>query len=333
VVASLIPREPLLFDRIAKDKVWGGDRLSTLFGVNSEFGGPIGETWELSDITGSDSRVRGGTFAGKTLRELMTQYPHEILGRSSSTLDGRFPLLVKFIDAKEDLSVQIHPPDGPRSPSRVGKTEAWYILDADEGAEVICGWKLGLTREDIARAVEEGAIEPSLNRVPVSKGDVVFIPAGQVHAILGGVFLVEIQQTSDVTFRFWDWGRKTEFGQSRELHLDQAIGVVDEQLMPGKAVKASFREQFEGALVAPLGSCPYFDLTAVRIESKHTHKLSGFASVVAVVNGSGTLSSPTQEFEARKVKLGDVFLLPGSLSSIAFEPSSDQFELLEGVAR
>jgi mannose-6-phosphate isomerase len=242
-------------------------------------------------------------------------------------------LLVKFIDAAQDLSVQIHPPDGPKSPTGVGKTEAWYILHAVEGAEVICGLEPGTTPSSFREAIGASGVESLLHRVPVKRGDVLFIPAGQIHAILGGVLLIEVQQTSDVTYRVWDWNRPDSNGHMRELHIERALDVMDHHLAPGKAVQAVFREHFEGADSAPLGHCPYFDLTAVKITGEHTHKLSGFATTVSVVGGSGKISHPEGKYPDREIQFGDVLLVPGTLDALKFIPGNDGLELLEGFAR
>lgn len=327
------PLEPLFFDRISKEKVWGGDRLVRMLGADAPHGLPVGETWELSDIPNNESRVRGGECAGFTLRQLMAGHAHLLLGRSIPTNDGRFPLLIKFIDAKDDLSVQIHPPDGPKSPTRVGKTEAWFVLDADPDAAVICGLLPGTTPSQLRSASREGKLAPLLNRIAVQRGDVVFVPSGQVHAILGGVLLVEVQQSSDTTYRLYDWGRSAVGGIERELHEQQALDVVSYHLSPGVAVHADFKESFDGALSAPLGSCPYFDLTAIKVNGPHLHRGSGYASTLTVTAGSGVIEDPSNHFQPRELQMGDVVLIPGALDQIRFLPDASGLELLEGLAR
>ncbi len=334
-LVRIVPRpvEPLLFDRISKEKVWGGERLVRMLGAKGAHGLPVGETWELSDVPQNETRVRGGTCAGYTLRKLMATHPYEILGRSTPTRDGRFPLLVKFIDAKADLSVQVHPPDGPKSPSGVGKTEAWFVLDADPGAEVICGLKSFTSQQQLEAAIVADQLESCLNRVPVKRGDVVFVPAGQVHAILGGVLLVEVQQSSDATYRLFDWNRPAIGGLRRELHTEQALDVVNYHLSPGQALQANYGEIFDGAHAALLGSCSYFDLTAVRIVGPHIHENNGFASTITVTSGSGVIDHPGGLFKERELRMGDVLLIPGTLDQIRFIPDATGLELFEGLAR
>ena len=226
-MARSAPREPLLFRRLLKEKVWGGRRLAPRLGLKLPFAGPLGETWELSDYPGEETTVRGGSWDGASLRTLMQEHGPALLGRSRTTVDGRFPLLVKLIDAGDDLSVQIHPPDGPQSPTGVGKTEAWYVLDAEPGAAVICGLKAGTDPAVFAAHAGDARVRAHLHEVAVSRGDCIFVPAGQTHAIRGGVVLCEIQQTSDVTYRMYDWDRLGLDGKPRALHLKQALEVVN----------------------------------------------------------------------------------------------------------
>ncbi|HJM39456.1 MAG TPA: type I phosphomannose isomerase catalytic subunit [Planctomycetota bacterium] len=333
MAAPPLPCEPLLFDRIPIGKVWGGRRLEEWFSLSVDSSAPIGETWELSDVSGFETRVRGGGCHGFSLRQLMERHGPAILGRSTAGPNGRFPLLVKFIDAAQDLSVQIHPPDGPKSPTGVGKTEAWFVLRADKDAKVICGLQPGVTPMSFREAMGASGIESLLHHVPVQRGDVLFVPAGQIHAILGGVQLIEIQQTSDITYRVWDWNRPDPSGNMRELHVERALDVMDHYLAPGKAVQAQYRKRFVGADSAPLGNCPYFDLTAVKITGEHTHHLSGFATTVSVVGGAGKIAHPEGKFQEREIQFGDVFLVPGTLDGLKFIPGSEGLELLEGFAR
>ena len=263
----------------------------------------------------------------------MEHHAEDLLGLSTPSPAGTFPLLVKFVDAAADLSVQVHPPDGPKSPTGAGKTEAWYVLDADEDAAVICGLVPGTSREEFEAASGSDDVVTYLHRIPVSAGDVVFVPAGQVHAILGGVFLLEIQQTSDTTYRFWDWGRLDTDGKARELHLEQALDVVNYHLMPGIAVRAPFDPVVDGACISPLGRCPYFDLIGVRVFGPHLHVPSGYCSVVTVVGGQGCIEDPEGAFARVEVTKGDVFLLPGTLGPLRFVPKEGSLELLEGRAR
>lgn len=328
------PREPLLFRRLLKEKVWGGARLAGMLGAKTSAAGPLGESWELSDYPGEETAVRGGAWSGISLRVLVQDYPETILGRSRTTNDGRFPLLVKFIDAGDDLSVQIHPPDGPHSPTGVGKTEAWYVLDAKPGATVICGLKAGTKREVFAAEAGDARVRRHLHEVPVRRGDCVFVPAGQTHAIRGGVVLCEVQQTSDVTFRMYDWDRAGLDGKPRETHLAQALRVVDYRLEPGAALRAHFRE--EGGLQdATLAQCAYFRLVMLRADARGglrpTDKL---ARTWTVVSGSGRVEPVgADDFAPLPLRFGDTALIPGGLETVRLAgDGAEGIEILEGVA-
>ncbi len=328
------PREPLLFRRILKEKVWGGQRLARLLGSAPPFRGPLGETWELSDYPGEETRVRGGAWAGISLRDLMLEHGPALLGRSRTAADGRFPLLVKFIDAGDDLSVQIHPPDGPKSPTGVGKTEAWYVLDTAPDATVICGLNSGTRREQFEAEAGDARVRAHLHQIPVRSGDCVFVPAGQTHAIRGGVVLCEVQQTSDVTYRMYDWDRLGLDGKPRETHLQQALEVVDYSLAPGLALRARFPAE-SGLLTCPLAACTHFLLVALRADAHGGLRMTdGLARIFAVTRGTGRLEPVgAGSFASVRVEFGDVALIPGGLDSVrVVGDGADGLEILEGTA-
>jgi mannose-6-phosphate isomerase len=329
-----VPREPLLFRRLLKEKVWGGTRLTSLLGVKAPAGGPLGESWELSDYPGEETVVRGGAWNGIGLRALMQDHAATLLGRSRTTADGRFPLLVKFLDAGDDLSVQIHPPDGPLSPTGVGKTEAWYVLDAKPGATVVCGLKAGTRREVFEAEAGDARVRAHLHAVPVRRGDCIFVPAGQTHAIRGGVVLCEVQQTSDVTFRMYDWDRAGLDGKPRATHLREALAAVDWRLEPGAAVRAHYREN-GGLQDATLAQCAYFRLAMLRADSdgglRPTDEL---ARVWTVVRGAGHVEPVgADRFPQLPLRFGDVALIPGGIENVRLVgDGTDGIEILEGVA-
>lgn len=333
-MARHVPREPLLFRRLLKEKVWGGARLAGMLGLKPPFAGPLGESWELSDYAGEETVVRGGGWNGISLRALMEEHAEALLGRSRPTADGRFPLLVKFLDAGDDLSVQIHPPDGPASPTGVGKTEAWYVLDAQPGARVICGLKPGTKRAAFEAAAGGDGVREFLHEVPVRRGDCVFVPAGQTHAIRGGVVLAEVQQTSDVTFRMYDWGRLGLDGKPRETHLARALAVVDWRLEPGRALRAHYRE--EGGLQdATLAQCPYFRLAALRADARGgLRPTDGLARVWTVTGGSGRVEPVgPHPFAPQPLRFGDVALIPGGLENVRLVgDAAGGVEVLEAAA-
>lgn len=326
------PLEPLFFHRILKEKVWGGRTLARRLGVAPLFSGPLGETWELSDYPGEETRVRGGRCDGLSLRQLMESHAGALLGAARPCADGRFPLLVKLIEAGADLSVQIHPPDGPRSPTGSGKTEAWYVLEAEPGAAVICGLRPGTTRAAFEPDAGGRRVERHLHRVPVRAGDCVFVPAGMTHAIGRGVILCEVQQTCDVTFRIYDWDRPGLDGKPRPLHLREALAVVDYELPPGRALRPRFPAPAGGVSEVELVDCPYFRLAALRVVGAARRGPLDRPRAMAVVGGSGAVLSPEGAFPPRELRFGDTVLLPAALGEVEIRPGPAGLQLLEGSA-
>lgn len=225
MVQPAVVREPLKFRPILQSKIWGGDGLFRVLGKGKAEDVDLGESWELSDRDDNASVILGGSFAGANLRELFSVHSRDILGTQYSPSIARFPLLYKFIFAKDNLSVQVHP--GPGSPLGESKTECWYILEAPPGAELILGMAGDGTREEVLTALRTSACRSVLNKVPVKAGDMFFIPAGTVHAITAGLLLYEVQQNSDTTFRLYDWDRVDSMGKPRAMHLAEAEQVVD----------------------------------------------------------------------------------------------------------
>ncbi|MBF8436546.1 mannose-6-phosphate isomerase [Halanaerobiaceae bacterium Z-7014] len=226
---------PLKFKPIYKEKIWGGRSLARKFARELP-AGPIGESWEISSHGDDISIIANGDYAGLSLLELIAKKRQEVLGRELSgknrklSEDNLFPLLVKIIDARDNLSVQVHPDDAYAAKNEAGgsgKTELWYILNAEPGASIIYGLKDGVTRDQFTQAVGGPDFLDLLNFVPVKTGDYFYIPAGTVHAIGKGVMLAEIQQTSDLTYRLYDWDRTDDAGNFRELHIDKAIDVIN----------------------------------------------------------------------------------------------------------
>ena len=225
---------PLELDRYLSPRLWGGDRLVSFLDLSEPAGDePLGEAWTIY----SENRVLNGPFQGKTLADITAELGADLIGSAPTERYGNtFPLLAKFIDAADKLSIQVHPDDRyaheHEAGSSQGKSEAWLILEAAPDAHIIWGFKDALTPEEVKAAAREERLEPHLNFVPVKAGDVVYNPAGTVHAIGAGIFLFEIQQASDLTYRLYDYGRKDSSGKPRELHLDKALDVAD--LTPGE---------------------------------------------------------------------------------------------------
>lgn len=218
---------PFLLSPAGKDYIWGGERLKTLFGKVSALS-PLAESWECSVHPDGPSQVASGAFAGRSLAEVLAEHP-EFLGDSPSAAGGLY-ILVKLIDAKRDLSVQVHPDDGyafREEGGQQGKTEVWYVLDAEPGACLVFGLNRAATAEELRLSLENGTFESLLRRVPVHRGDVFYIPSGTIHAIGGGILLAEVQQNSNLTYRLYDYGRLGKDGRPRELHIDKALAVAD----------------------------------------------------------------------------------------------------------
>jgi mannose-6-phosphate isomerase len=257
MVQPAVVREPLKFKPILQSKIWGGDGLYRVLGKGTADLADLGESWELSDRDDNASVIAGGTFAGANLREIFSVHARDILGSQYSPTLSRFPLLYKFIYAKENLSVQVHPGEG--SPLGDAKTECWYILEAPPGAELILGIAGDGDRTRTLSALRTSACREVLNRVPARAGDLFFIPAGTVHAITAGLLLYEVQQNSDTTFRLYDWDRTDSAGKPRALHIAEAEQVIDlrrhgkHRIPPLRIKRAAHEEEFRVA-------CAYFAL-------------------------------------------------------------------------
>jgi mannose-6-phosphate isomerase len=311
---------PLIFQPRFKERIWGGRELERLYGKRLPAGKPIGESWEISDRSGDASVIANGPLAGQNLRWLMEQHAAEILGAAQPAAEGRFPLLCKILDAREKLSLQVHPPAGKARELRgEPKTEMWFITDAAPDACLYVGLKNGITRAEFESRIADGSVADCFHRLPVRAGDAMFLPSGRVHAIGDGLVIFEIQQNSDTTYRVFDWNRVGLDGQPRELHVAQSLASID------------FND-FEPALVADhfesgpnfksrrLVQDPLFNVTEMTIEGG-TSMLLGKPGlrVIAVVNGAATIAcgnSPTSV----ELKPGQFCLLPASLEAVEIWP-------------
>jgi mannose-6-phosphate isomerase len=217
--------QPVIFDPIFRPKPWGGRKLETFFGKRLPPGELIGESWELASLPGAESRVRSGPLAGRTLAELVESWGSRLYG-DAQLVDGRFPLLIKFLDARERLSVQVHARPAANQPAALSpgvKHEAWYIVDAEPGAELFIGVQPGTSAPDLARAAQTGQISPLLRSWPARRGAAFFLPSGVIHALGAGLLVAEIQTPADVTYRLCDWDRVDASGRRRQLHIEQAL--------------------------------------------------------------------------------------------------------------
>jgi mannose-6-phosphate isomerase len=311
-----MPLSPLVFFPIFKEKVWGGQGLRQRLDKAIPADTPIGESWEISAVPGDESIARGGPYPGKTLPEICAREAEELLGAVFGP--ASFPLLYKFIDANDRLSVQVHPDDErarSQSPGAFGKTECWYIVDAKPGTEVLCGFKQGVRLSDVKNAVLDNSLPSLCNYLSIKPGDVVFVPAGTVHATLAGTLLYEVQQTSDTTFRLYDWGRTGADGKPRALHVDAALGALDLTYHTRHIIRpaplAAPRSVYHALRVA----CRYFALEEYKFlgPGECTVPAKRSFRVITVLSGSLTLSSgPVQDVFAK----GESALIPASIGDL-----------------
>ena len=320
---------PLKFAPIYKEKVWGGRRLESVYGRVLPSGGRIGESWEISDHGEDVSRVESGALAGRSLRELVAEMSIDIVGSAvASRSPGRFPLLVKLIDASARLSVQVHPPDdyaAAHERGECGKTELWYVMRADEGSELICGFRTAVTRESFARALEEGTLLDLLRPFKARGGNAVFVPAGRVHSIGAGNLILEIEENSDVTYRLYDWDRA---GDARPLHREKAIGAIDFGDRGDPRIAAAW-EEGKGFRRACLVTCRHFRTVRIDISGVFDSKRAGDRfSIISVVRGSGALEYGDAGGRM-ELRGGETLLLPAALGNYRVRAGTIGCNLLE----
>jgi mannose-6-phosphate isomerase len=276
---------PLIFKPIFKERVWGGRNLERLYGKSLPPSVPIGESWEISDRPGDVSVIANGPLAGKDLRWLMENHAAELLGTARSP-NGRFPLLIKILDAQEKLSLQVHPPASKAAElGSEPKTEMWYVADAAPDAELFVGLKRGVTRAELERRIRHGPVADCFHRIPVRAGDAMFLPSGRVHAIGAGLVLFEIQQNSDTTYRVFDWNRLGLDGKPRELHVAESLASIDFNDFEPSLIKS---EPTGGAhlSVQPLASCEPFKVDLVSAQTGQTLSLrEPCVTIIGVVEG------------------------------------------------
>ncbi|RMG59492.1 MAG: mannose-6-phosphate isomerase, partial [Bacteroidetes bacterium] len=316
---------PLRFQPRYVEKIWGGQKIRTVLGKDFGAAANCGETWEVSGVPGHLSIVAAGPLAGQSLADLLRTHRADLAGQSVYDRFGNtFPLLIKFIDAADDLSIQVHPDDAlaQQRHGSFGKTEMWYIFDADPGSRLFVGFNQDLDPASYQAALDEGRILDVIHTEAVSPGDVYFIPAGRVHSIGKGLLLAEIQQTSDVTYRLYDFDRVDANGQGRELHTELALDAIDFDRPPTYATDYD-RE----AADVELASCPYFQTHRLALSATMTRDLSGRDSftIFICVGGGATLQAGDHHTSLR---LGDVILVPACLSAVQLIPDG-QVSLLE----
>lgn len=309
---------PFKFKTIFKDKIWGGNKIKTVLGKDFSPLPNCGETWEISGVPGNVSVVADGPLAGKSLNELIEAHPEELLGKAVSDKYGKdFPLLIKFIDANEDLSIQVHPDDtlAKKRHNSFGKTEMWYIFQADPGSSLIVGFNKDTDKKEYLEKLNNGALMDILNREKVQEGDCFFIPAGRVHTIGSGLLLAEIQQTSDVTYRIYDFDRTDDKGNKRELHTEESVDSLDYKGYPQYKTPYSEKKNEATSLV----TCPYFTTNLLSFDAPQKRDYSDKKSFVIYIcfEGEAEMKTSAGSFS---LKMGDSYLIPYSVKQVELLP-------------
>jgi mannose-6-phosphate isomerase len=318
---------PLKFTPIYKDKIWGGNKIKSV--LNKDFGSlpNCGESWELSGVEGNVSIVSNGYLSGNTLEELIEIYMSDLVGEKVfETYGVEFPLLIKFIDANDDLSIQVHPDDkmAKARHNAYGKTEMWYVMQADSGSKLQSGFNQPVDEDKYLFKLEHNELTDILNFEEVSAGDVFFIPAGRVHAIGKGILLAEIQQTSDITYRIYDYDRRDNKGNPRELHTDLALDAIDYTLYP--EYKSAYTSKTNESV--ELANCKYFTTNILELNKaieKDFNKLDSFVIYICL---DGEIQLIT-ESSSESVLKGETILIPASIENIQLNPLSATAKLLE----
>jgi mannose-6-phosphate isomerase len=309
---------PIKFKPILKEKIWGGNRLNKSLGKGDAENTNLGESWEISCLQDDLSVVQNGFLEGNNIREIIEIYMGDLVGEGVYEKFGdEFPLLVKFIDATEDLSIQVHPNNelAMDRHNAYGKTEMWYVIEADENSKLVSGFKKKISPEDFVASIELGNVEEYLNYEPVNKGDVFFIPAGRVHAIGSGILLAEIQQTSDVTYRIYDYNRKDKNGETRDLHIDFALDTIDFN------VEKTYRTNYKAIpnMESRLIHCEHFNTNILDFDleiSKDYNFIDSFVIYICL-EGNFEIKYYNQSIEIIK---GETILIPAELKILVLKP-------------
>lgn len=314
---------PLKFTPIIKDKIWGGSKLKTKLNKNTS-SIRAGESWEISDVDGDTSIVANGPLQGTDLKTLLERYTSDLVGyKIYNRFGAKFPLLIKYIDAKEDLSVQLHPNDllAKKRHDSFGKTEMWYVMQADKNSNLIIDFNQNIDKEIYLNHLNNKTLPSILNNEKVNAGDTFFIEVGRVHAIGAGVMLAEIQQTSDITYRIYDWDRTDREGKTRELHNDLALDAIDFN-MP-KNFRVNYK--LEGKDAATLVSCPYFTTNILHIDStiEKSNDHDSFMIYMSVQGHAEFLI----DGQITNLSYGETLLMPASFKN--FRISAKNARLLE----
>ena len=319
---------PFLFEPNLHEVVWGGNQLRPYKGMTSS-DEPIGESWEVSAVPSSTSIIANGEFKGKDLISVINEHPDEILGKKvDQKYNGKLPLLVKFIDAKRDLSIQVHPNDemAMREHGKMGKSEMWYVIKAEEGAHLYAGFKEEITPYEYQKRVEDGSITEVLADHQVKAGDVFYLPAGRVHAICGGILLAEVQQSSDVTYRIFDYNRPGMDGKPRELHTELAAQALDYNVID------NYRTEYEDSSnrAVQIIDSPYFSVRVMEVSKPFHRDLKKYDSFIITMCIEGDckihLRSTDEEI---LLKQGNSTLIPAAIADFDVIPQKGKTRILD----
>ena len=318
---------PLGFEPILKQTLWGGEKIIPFKHLNETLTN-VGESWEVSAVDGSESVVSYGSDKGMTLPEMVRHYKEELVGEANYARFGdKFPLLIKFIDAKLDLSIQVHPDDAlaKKRHNSFGKNEMWYVISADPGAKLISGFSQEITPKEYKERVHDGTFAQVLQSCPIQPGDVFYVPAGRVHGIGAGAFVAEIQQTSDITYRIYDYNRKDKNGKTRELHTAQAVDAIN-----FADVQDDFRTSYDRVQNEPVEvvACPYFTTSVYDMTEEITCDYSELDSFVIFICVEGACRLRDNEDNEITLQAGETVLLPATTQNVTIVPDQ-HVKLLE----
>ena len=319
---------PLKFEPILKQTLWGGDKIIPFKHLNETLPN-VGESWEVSAVEGSESVVANGADKGYTLPEMVRKYKEELVGEANYARFGnKFPLLIKFIDAKLDLSIQVHPGDelAKKRHNSFGKNEMWYVIAADKGAKLISGFAEEITPKEYKDRVHNGTFAEVLQTCAIEPGDVFYVPGGRVHGIGAGAFVAEIQQTSDITYRIFDYNRKDKDGKSRELHTSQAMDAIN-----FSDVQDDFRTEYERVQNEPVEmvASPYFTTSVYDMTEEITCDYSELDSFVIFICVEGSCRLTDDNQNEITLRAGETVLLPAAVQEVTIVPEGQRVKLLE----
>ena len=317
---------PLKFDTIFKEKIWGGTKINDVLGKDFSPLKNCGETWEISGVEGNLSRVSDGPLQGMTIPEITSIFKEDFVGKKVYEKYGNdFPLLIQFIDAAQDLSIQVHPNDqlAKERHNSLGKTEMWYVLQADKGAKLISGFNKDTSKEEYLEYLNNGKLSKLLNEESVKAGDAFFLPAGRVHTIGKGLLIAEIQQSSDITYRIYDFDRTDEEGNKRELHTEEALDALDYNVYP------DYKIQIQKSLneVVPLAESEYFQTNLLEFSTGIIREHYNKDSFVIYVCIEGEAEITTLGHTA-KISMGNTVLVPQKFPEVHIKTNSG-FKMLE----